>query len=216
MPFLDWPKVAINPFFSMKKNMRKMMTLLLISGSVIVCWIALTVVAQMEGPEKLEVIESDRKINKALLVYNPDLFYNLDEQVCESIAAGLLAEGWSSTIATVAAAKKLDDTSFNLFVFCANTYNWAPDRPTSAFIETHSGLKGKNVIAITLGSGSTKKAQQQLEEKIREKEARLLESRAFWLMRPNDPSRSDEQNVKVALEKAHSLGQRIAQVISNK
>ena len=90
-------------------------------------------------------------VKKVLIIYNPDPFYNLDEQVCTSYAKGIADMGWQSQISTVSALKNQDADSFDLYVFCANTYNWTPNWKVSNYIKTHKNLKGKNVVAVTLG-----------------------------------------------------------------
>jgi hypothetical protein len=132
----------------------------------------------------------------------------LDEQVCISFAKGLGKEGWHSLVATVAAASTFKIEDFDLLVFCANTYNWSPDWPTSRFIKGLD-LEKKRVVAITLGSGSTKTSQEQLENLITNKGGHLMGSKSYWLMRPNDETRSNASNVKIANEKAEKFGEQI-------
>ncbi len=135
-----------------------------------------------------------------MIVYNPDPFNNLDQQVCESFGRVLADSGFAVTIATVSAAKELPDSSTSLYVFCANTYNWYPDRAISRFVKNHQHLAGKNVVAITLGAGSTEHSQQVFEDIIKETKAQLVDSKTYWLWRPNDKTRIQESNVKVAVE----------------
>ncbi len=176
-----------------------------------VLWIILTLLAQRKGGEAMHLVGLPSNPQKALVVYNPDLFYNLDEQVCNAFAKGLSEFGWQATVATVSAAEDFKDVPYDLFVFCANTYNWAPDIPTKNYIDNHSGLSGNNVVAITLGSGSTERAQRILETLLEKRGAKLIESKAYWLMRPNDESRTDESNVAVAVEVAQTLGGLVAE-----
>lgn len=178
-------------------------------GSIAILWIILTILAERKGAANTIIIGELNSVSRSLIVYNPDLFYNLDEQVCTSFAKGLKEEGWSAKLATIAAAEMIKDT-FDLYVFCANTYNWAPDWPTSRFIKRHGNLEKKNVLAITLGSGSTKRSQRLLEQKLREKKANILDSQVFWLMRPNEGASTERSNVKVAVENAYELGRKTA------
>lgn len=191
----------------------KMTTTFWIIGAIIIFWTALTFLAQRKSVAETTLFGLASSPRKALIVYNPDLFYNLDEQVCKSFAKSLTENGWQSKVTTVTAAENLENELFDLYVFCANTYNWAPDWPTRNFIEKHDFLKGKNVIAITLGSGSTQRSQRLLVATIEKRKAKLLHSEVYWLMRPNDSIRADEPNVQIALEKAESLGKWAAQLI---
>ncbi|NHF59617.1 hypothetical protein FK220_009715 [Flavobacteriaceae bacterium TP-CH-4] len=187
--------------------------LTIIVGALVFLWIVLTFVAQRKGPERMASFGNESSSQKALIVYNPDVFYNLDEQVCTAFAEGLTEAGWYVTIATVAAAEKLSHETHELHVFCANTYNWAPDWPTSNFIENHPSLDKSKVVAITLGSGSTKRSQSLLEEIIQRKEAELLSSEVYWLMRPNEDTSTEKSNIEAALESAKALGKKTAQSI---
>ena len=61
----------------------------------------------------------------------------------------IVNQGMNVNVATVAAANGLKNQSLDLYVFCANTYNWRPDWPVSRFINKPHPLKGKPVVAIT-------------------------------------------------------------------
>ncbi|MFD2564415.1 flavodoxin family protein [Aquimarina rubra] len=193
-----------------------MNTLLFVVVITVAIWIVLTIVVRQQGPERIAIIGSSTNDYKALIIYNPDPIYNLDEKISRSFAAGLSENGWLSKISTVAAAKKLEkEEQFDLYVFCANTYNWTPDKAIRDHINNDEYIKGKNVVAITLGSGATKRSQRILEDLIKEKEAKLIESREFWLMKSNDESKTKSSNIKIALEMANTFGKEIAEKIKN-
>lgn len=167
--------------------------------SILAVWAVLTFWAQAKGKAKLVMLGNTTAAKHILIVYDPDPFYNLDEQVCNSFAKGLLTDSTCITIATTAAAEKLTGTAYSLYVFCANTYNWQPDRAVSNFIKMHPHLNNRPVIAVTLGAGSTAASKKTLEKIIHKKEALLVDSRSFWLLRPNDEQRMKERNVTAAL-----------------
>lgn len=195
----------------MARIARKKIILLSTISFLALLWLTLTLLAQHKGPEHILMLGELTNSQKALIVYNPDLFYNLDEQVCTAFAKGLSENSWFAKVTTIRTAEILENESFDLYVFCSNTYNWAPDRPTKTYIENHSNLKGKAVVAITLGSGSTKQSRHVLETLINEKEGKLIGSKEFWLMRPNNESRMEESNVTIALEMAYGFGKQVAQ-----
>lgn len=188
----------------MKKLIKIMFVALII---IAVFWTALTLFAEIAGGKRIAVFGNPGATRKAMIIYDPDPFYNLDQQVCESFAKGLATNGWFVQVMSVASAKEIDVSQFNLYVFCANTYNWSPDWSVARFIKKHVAIKGKNVAAITLGAGSTRRSQRVLEDLIKESGANLLASRAYWLWRPNDRSRLKESNVKVAVELAHKFAE---------
>jgi flavorubredoxin len=136
------------------KWIKKVMVSLL---AVVFTWLILTVYVQLAGKPKHYSIENQNAILKAVVVFNPDPFYDLDEEVCVAFAEGLRFEGFSVDVASY----DLIDTSltrYDLVVLCANTYNWSPDWRISSFIWKHNELKEKNCVAITLGSGSTERS----------------------------------------------------------
>lgn len=169
----------------------------------------LTIWAESEGPSHKLEIGNRASANAALIIYSPDPFYNLDQQICESFAKGLADNGWKVTIATIAAAMETRDTSFRLYVFCANTYNWRPDWGVTYFIK-QTVITDKNVVAITLGAGSTGHSKKVFENIIKKRKGKLIDSKSFWLWRPNDFARSKESNVTVAVDIAKKWGNQIA------
>jgi hypothetical protein len=100
----------------------------------------------------------------------------------------------------VAATKQLADSTVNLYVLCANTYNWAPDWAINRYVKSHSLLANKKVVAITLGGGTTARSKKLFENIIMSKNANLIDSKTFWLWRPNDESRMNEKNTKVIID----------------
>ncbi|WP_310556953.1 hypothetical protein [Flavobacterium sp.] len=174
--------------------------MILLITTLLLIWITTTIWAQAEGPEITQQFGEQTATKSALIVYDADPFFNFDQQVCTTFAKTLAEKDWLVTVATVKAAKKMNISSYNLYVFCANTYNWDPDWAIDRFIIRNGDLFEKNVVAITLGSGSTARSQKSLEILIKGKSANLIDSKSFWLLKPNDESRTKESNVKVANE----------------
>ncbi len=133
---------------------------------------------------------------KARLIFNPDPIYDFDKQLCNEFARGLHAKGWEATVMSVAQAETELDIEDDLIVVCANTYNWRPDRTLTNYILNHD-LRNKPIIAITLGTGSTEASKEILEQLILDAGGVLLDSRTFWLLKPNDES-SKMNNILVA------------------
>lgn len=182
--------------------------------AILIIWIVLTVWVEKEGPyDKWNMGNLDAP-KKALILYDQDPFYNLDQQICESVGRALADNGFNVTIATVAAVKDVKTTDFQLYVFCANTYNWEPDWAICRAIDKQIPIAGKEVIAITLGAGSTRNSQKAFENLIKSKKANLLGSKSFWLWKPNDASRTEESNVKVAVEMSKEWATKIIERIN--
>ena len=166
---------------------------------ILVAWFILTMWVEAEGPKKswkFGVLPSSN--DQILIVYDPDPFYNLDEQVCRSFGQAMADSGLHGMVATVSAAKELKDRDFAVYVLCANTYNWQPDWSVTSFIKKEITIKAKPVIAITLGSGSTEWSQKSFEKTIIGNGGLLIDSKSLWLLRPNDELRMKETNAGVA------------------
>ena len=191
----------------MKKLLKVTGVTLLAVGAV---WTALTIWAESAGPKRSWKLGNQAAKKRALIVYDPDPFYNLDEQVSRSFGQALADNGMQVTVATVKAVEESPEQPIDLYVFCANTYNWALDWSMSSFIRQQVHLDGKPVVAITVGSGGTESAQKALEKIILDRKANLLDSRPLWLMKPNDESRAKESNITVAVSMAYSWGKEIA------
>lgn len=179
-------------------------------GSLLLIWGGLTLWVERERTDPVRVFQAPVAEGRALILYNPDPIYDLDRQVGEAFASTLNARGWEVRLATHAQAGEGPDTGFDLYVFIANTYNWAPDRPTLRYIRKAAWLSGKPVVAITLGSGSTTRSKRLLEAALQAQDARVVASETYWLLRPNDESRMEESNVRVAAEKSEQLALKTA------
>jgi hypothetical protein len=191
----------------MKKPFKVISISMLAIASV---WIVVTFWAESTGAKKSWELGNKASTKKVLIVFDPDPFYNLDEQVCHSFGQALSENGLYVRIATVKAAKEYAHQPFELYVFCANTYNWHPDWAVTDFIKEQVILGGKPVVAITLGSGSTETSQKALEDLIIEMKGNLIDSHSLWLLKPNDEFRMKESNIKVSVSMAYTQGEKIA------
>lgn len=170
---------------------------------IAVFWTLLTFWAQYRGTKKATFLANENAQKSALIIYNPDPIYNLDEQICQSFAQELNNNDFEVLISATDLTPA--DIDFDLYVICTNTYNWAPDWKVTQWIKHHPEIKGKKVVAITLGSGSTTEAKLKLEQTLHNAGADLIVSKTYWLMRPNDESRLDESNVEVAKDMARMV-----------
>jgi flavodoxin len=178
---------------------------LIVVLGVLMIWGILTWFSNAEGAKQIALFGETSSTRHALIVYDPDPFYQLDQQVCDAMAEELAVYDWRVKVVSVAALPEKEDTNVDLYVFCANTYNWQPDQAIVNYIQKHNELAQQAVVAVTLGSGSTKRAQRLLREELEAKEANVLAEDTFWLMRPNDESHPEETNVQIALDQAKQL-----------
>ncbi len=188
---------------------KRLRNILKVGLAIVLVWAGLTLWAQYSGKESVTNFAASPSLGSALIVYNPDPIYNLDEQVCRSFAEGLRMERISSVLATVTSAREFVENEYDLYVFCVNTYNWTPDWRLTNFIKTHPGLNQEKVVAITVGAGATMRAQRKLEWHLTDRGANLLGSEMYWLLKPNDESSMKEKNVQIAKDKAQQFGRQI-------
>lgn len=188
--------------------------MLIITLVILGIWGMLTIWAEMPGPAKSREYGFASSPKKVLVVYDPDPIYNLDEQLCIAFGKTLAEHNIYAYVATVKAANDLKTNDYDLYLFCANTYNWRPDRVISNFVKKHAGLRGKFVVALTLGSGSTKKAKAAFDKTIKNTGAKLMDSKTLWLLRPNDDTRMKEPNVEVAISITQQWAIEIAAIIN--
>lgn len=182
---------------------------------IAMAWLILTLWVERPGPAKTWHMSRGTATKKVLVVFDPDPIYNLDEQVCLSLAKGLAEGNMDVFIETVAAVDNKKFLEFDAYVFCANTYNWAPDWAIANLIQSKRLSRSRPVAAITVGAGSTFRAQQKLEEIITASGTRPIISNTWWLMRPNDEKESDKRNVDVAVSHAYTFGIELAHTLKN-
>jgi hypothetical protein len=193
-----------------RKIVRYLITTLI---TIALGWTALTIYVERTGPAKQWIL-GDPDGKKVLIVYDPDPFYNLDEQICKSFGKALAEHELNVKVATVAAADSIEQTSYDVLIYCANTYNWRPDWSITQYIARHqSQHSGKPIVAITLGAGSTEASRKFFEKTIADSGGKLIESYSLWLWRPNDKKKLEEPNVEVAVSIAYDWGKQIAQKI---
>ncbi|MEL6670807.1 MAG: flavodoxin family protein [Bacteroidota bacterium] len=172
-------------------------------------WGLLTFVTPWLGTATFTVMGDECAPQQALIFFQPDPYYNLDEQVCQHFAEGLAEHGFRIALYSLAEAPDPLPPA-DLLVFCANTYNWAPDRRLTAFIQQLE-LTDQPTVALTVGAGSTDRAERVLHHRLRKQGAQVIATQAFWLMRPNDESRMGESNVVVARDMARNLGKAVGE-----
>jgi hypothetical protein len=176
-------------------------------------WVSLTIIAERTGPERSWTYGHEQSATKVIVIYDPDPFFNLDERVCRSFGQTLGEKGMHASVVSVAVAREIQLAPYDVYVFCANTYNWGPDLAVTNFIKEQKSLDNKPVIAIILGAGSTSLSQERLEQLIVDHDGKIIGSRAVWLMRPNDETRLNESNVQVAVSRVRTWAISIAEEI---
>lgn len=183
---------------------------------VIVGWTVITIYVEKTGPAKRLTLGTGQG-KSALIVYDPDPFYNLDEQVCLAFGKAMANDGMTVTIVTVAAARTFKpEVPYDVLIYCANTYNWRPDWSITNYIEGHTSANSNTpIVAITLGAGSTESSQRNFEKTIISSGGKLLESYSLWLWRPNDETKTRQSNVDIAVAMAREWATQISDKLNN-
>ena len=163
-------------------------------------WLLLNFSVQWHNEPYNEEFGEKSSRNSVLVIYHPDAIKDLDHQLAVAAAKEMVSNGYFAAVATVPFVTKVDAGRFQKLIIIANTYNWSPDWAVSDWVKNSSILKGKEVFAITLGSGSTKTAQRELENLLQVKEVILKRSIPLWLLRPNVEGRESQSNVELAKE----------------
>ena len=124
---------------------------------ILALWCALTIWAEIpKGANKHWEYGNSNADNKALIVYNPDLFYNLDEQICKAFAEVLAENNIHAVVTTTKASKKINTLDYNTYIICTNTYNWQPDWPTTRFIKNNNLTNKKSCLLSLLAQAQQK------------------------------------------------------------
>lgn len=165
-------------------------------------WLMASLWANAKGESRLEKYGNLEPDKTALIIYDPDPFFNFDEQICNSFASGMAEKNWNIIVVSVSGAKNLEENSYDLYVFCANTYNAKPDSSIVKYVKSFGDLADMNIVLITLGAGSTDNSKAAFEKLIKVNNGKIIDSKAFWWARPNNEDRKNEKNVVVAKDLA--------------
>jgi hypothetical protein len=189
--------------------MRKFIKFFLgIAGAIALFWTGMTIWVQLDGPEFSVTYGDQNKEQKAIVIFDPDPIYNLDQQICVAAAEVLSNRGWLVEVKSVRSFKNDPKHEYDLAVYCANTYNWSPDRSVCGLIDDQS-INTLNVAAITLGAGTTAGAHNKIKNCLTNTGHNILAETEIWLMRPNDETDHSKDNIIAAKEKAKTLANEI-------
>jgi hypothetical protein len=174
--------------------------ILWVAAVVMAVWVALTVVVERETTYKLEHLSEDGS-RRALVLYHPSREAKFSDDLSLAIAAGLHAAGFTVDRATITGQTPARPEGYDFLAVVSNTYNWAPDWPTTRYLK-RARLRGIAAVGVIGGAGSTERSERILGEALRGTGADVFGTHSFWLWRPNDKTRLDEPNRKVGLEMA--------------
>ncbi len=163
-----------------------------------------TIVVESEAEYKLEALNSEGSA-RALILYQPSRDAHFSDELSLALADGFKSAGLSVARATLTRDTPGSPKEYALIAVVSNTYWWTPDLPTLHYL-ARARLDGIKVVGIIGGAGATERSQRLFEEALRKTGANVIQTRSFWLFRPNDEARTNEPNREVALQMAKLLG----------
>jgi hypothetical protein len=196
--------------------MLKMILLILLGlfALGVVAIAGITIWVQREAPHKRETLY-EGKAQKALVLYHPSRDAHFSEDVSIAVAKGFHDIGMSVDRETMTEATAAAHRGYAFLAVITNTYYGSPDRPTLRYLE-RARFGNTPTIGLTLGSGTTDRAQRILNEKLRRASTNTIDVRSFWISRPNDENRLQEPNRAVAVEMARTWAKQVALNIVSK
>jgi hypothetical protein len=166
---------------------------------------------QREAPFEARIPSQD-ETPRALILYHPSRDARFSDDLSEAVARGFETTGLHVDIMTTTSQSPDQPRDYVLIAVVANCFFGRPDRPTLRYL-AHADLTGMQTIGIISGSGATDSAQAILHQALAKAGASVIEVRPFWIKRPNDPARSDQNNRKVAGMMARAFAAKAARDI---
>jgi flavorubredoxin len=173
--------------------------LILLLGLVVI-----TFVVESEAEYKLETLSGEGNA-RALILFHPSRDAHFSDELSLALADGLKSAGFSVQRATLTHNTPDAPKEYALIAVVSNTYWWTPDLPTLRYL-AHAKLNDAHTIGLIGGTGATGRSQRMLEEALRKTGANVLQTRTYWLFRPNDEARMTEPNREVAQQLAKQFG----------
>jgi hypothetical protein len=163
-----------------------------------------TAIVEFEADYRLEVLSSGGSAT-ALVLFHPSRDAHFSDELSLALAEGLQSAGFSVHRATLTKDTPNAPKGYALVAVVCNTYWWSPDLPTQHYL-ARARLDDIPTIGLIGGAGATGRSEQMLKAALQQARAKVLQTRSFWTMRPNDEARSGEPNRQVAMQLAKQLG----------
>jgi len=164
----------------------------------------LLVVPQMEKVTGLDTKNSEGKSGKILVVYHPGLS-SFQKDVTMSYVKGLVERNFIVDITTPSSNTTTEITNYDLIILGAPTYEFAPAKPMENYITRVSDFKGKKIVVIITGSGSTDESVAKMKELIESTNGTLIESLPLWSLGPNEEIYGISNASEIAYKSALNL-----------
>jgi hypothetical protein len=177
---------------------------------ILVALAYITIRCQMEKSSEIEVLYKSSG-PRVLIIYHPSYIDRFQQELTAAFAEGAAAHGVG--VDRITAQKGILTPElleqYKAIVIGTNTYYWMIDRPSTRALKSLHSLKHKTCYGLITGFGATENATSELNEYFKNLECEEQVVSSFWVMKPNDESRLDEDNKSVAIENARFLGKRL-------
>jgi tRNA-binding EMAP/Myf-like protein len=166
--------------------------------------IGITFYVERESEPKRESISRNGEA-RAPVLYHPSRDAGFSDEISLATAQGLKDAGFAVDRETTTSSTPAKPQGYTVIAVVANTFWFQPDRPTLRYL-ARARLDGVKAIGLICGAGSTDRSERLLSEALKKTGANLVETRSYWISRPNDETRIEAQNRDVAIEKARAFG----------
>lgn len=172
-----------------------------------------TVWVEREAPYARENLGGDSTGLRALILYHPSRDAHFSEELTLAAADGFKAAGYQVDRATLTTRTPARPEGYALIAVVSNTFYGIPDLPTLRYLR-RARFDGLKVLGLMAGAGSTERSEQRLATELRNTGAIDVETRSFWIMRPNDETRMKEPNRAVARDLARRMAHDAASALT--
>ncbi|MGB8327297.1 MAG: hypothetical protein WCE48_06930 [Steroidobacteraceae bacterium] len=166
--------------------------------------LAISIVVEREGQYRFEHLGGGNQA-RALVLFHPSRDAHFSDELSQALGNGLKQAGLSVDRATLTNLTPAEPKGYVLIAVVSNTYYWTPDIPTLRYLG-RARFGATPVIGLIGGGGATARSQRMLDAALRQAGGRVLQTRSFWILRPNVETRLHEPNRKVALDLARQFG----------
>lgn len=174
-----------------------------LASILLVSVVVVSVIVERESDYVLESMGGSGDAS-ALVLYHPSRDARFSDDLSLAVAKGFQEAGLLVERATITSETPSQLEGHSIVAVISNTYYWTPDLPTLRYL-ARARFNDVPVIGLIGGAGSTGRSQELLDEALRSTGALSVESRAFWLWRPNDDTRMGEPNRDVAIDLAEAF-----------
>lgn len=166
-----------------KRKALKIFSVLFIIGLLLFAFLLLF--PQMEKVTGLQTLNSEGKSGKILVVYHPGLS-SFQKDVTMSFVRGLVERDYIVDITTPSSETTTKINEYDLILLGTPTYGFSPAKPMENYIKRFGDFKGKKIVVIITGSGSTDETKAKMKELIENANGAIIESLTLWSSAPNE------------------------------